>query len=106
LAVYPRNTTGGLDIRRMFESIRSAAVSKAVEQFTARVSTSPGTWIFRTGSLHKIRDHLILNMGHQSGIWAGQAVGHERERIDSDDTTPLVDQWDRPQMAAETGSST
>jgi acetyl esterase/lipase len=26
----------------MFESIRSAAVSKAVEQFTARVSTSPG----------------------------------------------------------------
>ena len=26
----------------MFESIRSAAVSKAVEQFTARVSTAPG----------------------------------------------------------------
>jgi len=27
----------------MFESIRSAAVNQAVEQFTARVSTSPDT---------------------------------------------------------------
>jgi acetyl esterase/lipase len=28
----------------MFESIRSAAVNKAVEQFTARISTSPSGW--------------------------------------------------------------
>ena len=53
----------------MFESIRSAAVSQAVEQFTARVSASPAT---RTGSPRKIRDHPAFRRRCRSCSSAGE----------------------------------